>query len=269
MSKCSVAVCVALGVAVLLGCMILLKTNALRNLPARIQLQVPSSAGATTTATCSCSSPVSHESIRKNIIELEITQIIGQRSYLVVGDSIVEAAVLEPICGAKPINAGIGGGQIQTFLGSLSKWVAKAKPLAVVIAGGVNNSRVGANEPPRAFGTDYAQLAEEARQSGADVILASITPVAKGMELGDKYFDPTAIDSFNKEIAAIARRLNFDFLDLHASMSRGSNLQPSLTDDGVARFTARLLGHYGAFNDGRACSRQQEFMKWRPFLSRG
>jgi hypothetical protein len=57
--------------------------------------------------------PCPHFDMRMAAIESVITQQSGEPVYLAIGDSITEFAELEPICGRKPLNAGIRMGNLR------------------------------------------------------------------------------------------------------------------------------------------------------------
>lgn len=66
----------------------------------------------------------------------------GIATYLIVGDSITENADLEPICGRKPINAGISGATSQTWVRVVAELADAARPDFIVIAVGSNDARL-------------------------------------------------------------------------------------------------------------------------------
>lgn len=59
--------------------------------------------------------------------------------YLLIGDSITESARLSPICGARPINAGIGGTTTITWLDRARPLVDQIRPDFIVVALGTND----------------------------------------------------------------------------------------------------------------------------------
>jgi lysophospholipase L1-like esterase len=180
-----------------------------------------------------CPTPVDHAAIRSNIIQLNLLQVEGKSAYLVVGDSIVEAAMLEPICGMTPVNAGIGGGTAQTLSDYVGGWSSR-KFKAIVIALGVNN----AIRPQRDIGgfhSAYEVIINKLAAPGAAVFVADVMPVEKGMALGDAYFDNDVIGELNKEIRVLADRYGATRIDLHDAFAQpGDNsMRPGLTVDGA------------------------------------
>ncbi|WP_426527889.1 SGNH/GDSL hydrolase family protein [Bradyrhizobium sp. McL0615] len=73
-------------------------------------------------------------------IESVIAQQSGGPTYLAIGDSITEFAELEPICGRKPVNAGIGWATSETFQTHGLRLAALLKPDFIVVALGTNDA---------------------------------------------------------------------------------------------------------------------------------
>jgi hypothetical protein len=84
--------------------------------------------------------PCPHFIARMSAIESVIAQQSGGPHYLAVGDSITEFAELEPICGRKPVNAGIGWATSETFLTHGARLAALSKPDFIVVALGTNDA---------------------------------------------------------------------------------------------------------------------------------
>jgi lysophospholipase L1-like esterase len=84
--------------------------------------------------------PCPHFTARMNAIESVIAQQSGGPVYLAIGDSITEFAELEPICGRKPLNAGIGWATSETFETHGARLAALLKPDFIVIALGTNDA---------------------------------------------------------------------------------------------------------------------------------
>ncbi len=60
-------------------------------------------------------------------------------SYLIIGDSISEAARWPNLCGHAPINVGIGYARTDTFLGHAKRLADSLRPDLVVVALGTND----------------------------------------------------------------------------------------------------------------------------------
>jgi lysophospholipase L1-like esterase len=84
--------------------------------------------------------PCAHFNARMPAIESVIAQQSGGRFYLALGDSITEFAELEPICGRKPLNAGIGWATSETFQAHGARLAALLKPDFIVVALGTNDA---------------------------------------------------------------------------------------------------------------------------------
>jgi hypothetical protein len=72
--------------------------------------------------------PCPHFISRMMAIESVIAQQSGDPVYLAIGDSITEFAEQQPICGRKPLNAGIGWATSETFEAHGARLAALAKP---------------------------------------------------------------------------------------------------------------------------------------------
>ena len=78
---------------------------------------------------------------KATVIEHQVAQIEGDYA-LVIGDSIVERARLETLCGLPVINAGISGSTLEDLRPLLER-VGKLRPARlVVLAGGINSFRI-------------------------------------------------------------------------------------------------------------------------------
>jgi lysophospholipase L1-like esterase len=84
--------------------------------------------------------PCPHFIARMAAIESVIAQQSGDPVYLAIGDSITEFAELQPICGRKPLNAGIGWATSETFETHGSRLAALSKPDFIVVALGTNDA---------------------------------------------------------------------------------------------------------------------------------
>jgi hypothetical protein len=86
---------------------------------------------------------VSHQAKRDREIRAEIAGLRGRPCYLVLGDSNVEACALQPASDLLPINAGMSGGTVHTFLFAAvgRAYVRLCRPSVVVVALGFNDMR--------------------------------------------------------------------------------------------------------------------------------
>jgi lysophospholipase L1-like esterase len=181
-----------------------------------------------------CPTPADHAAIRSEMIRLNLLQVESDRAYLVVGDSMVEAAVLEPICGMTPVNAGIGGGTAQAISDYVGRW-SDRRFRAVVIALGVNNATRQSHGDIGGFDTAYERIINKLAATGAPLFVADIMPVEKGKALGDGYFDNGVVLELNSQIGALAIRYGATRINLHQEFARpdDNSMRPGLSVDGV------------------------------------
>jgi lysophospholipase L1-like esterase len=181
-----------------------------------------------------CPTPSDHAAIRSNMIGLNLLQVESDHVYLVVGDSMVEAALLEPICGMTPVNAGIGGGTAEAIADYVGRW-SDHRFRAVVIALGVNNATRQSHGDIGGFHTAYEHIIDKLAATGAPLFVADVMPVEKGKALGDAYFDNGAILKLNTEIGALANQYGATRINLHQAFARSDDnaMRPGLTVDGV------------------------------------
>jgi hypothetical protein len=78
--------------------------------------------------------PCPHFIARMAAIESVIAQQSGEPVYLAIGDSIMENAELEGICGRKPLNAGIVWATSETFEMHGARLAALLKPDFIIVA---------------------------------------------------------------------------------------------------------------------------------------
>jgi lysophospholipase L1-like esterase len=156
---------------------------------------------------------------------------------VIIGDSITEAAPLAPVAGQLPINAGIGGARIGDAVRIILPTLKDSQPAALLIAIGVNDTKFQFPEPRvqrlTDFARDYRELVLGARRLTPNVGLLLIGPVAKGMDIGDRFFDPELILAFNAIIAAVATELKAPVFPLTALEGAGGLAHPYVTHDGV------------------------------------
>jgi lysophospholipase L1-like esterase len=166
-------------------------------------------------------------------------QLCNRRAGYVVmiGDSITESAPLEAVAGQLPINAGIGGARAVDAVRIILPTLKDSQPAALLIAIGVNDAKFPFPEPRAKrltdFVRDYRDLVRGARRLTPHVGLLLIGPVAKGMDLGDRFFDPELILAFNVIIAAVAAELKVPVFPLVGLVGADGLAHPQVTHDGV------------------------------------
>jgi lysophospholipase L1-like esterase len=156
---------------------------------------------------------------------------------VIIGDSITEEAPLEHVAGQLPVNAGIGGARVGDAVRLILPTLAASQPAALLIAIGVNDTKFQFPEPRTQrltdFARDYRDLVRGARRLTPNVGLLLIGPVAKGMDVGDSFFDPALILAFNAIIAAVATELKAPVFPLVGLEGADGLAHPHVTHDGV------------------------------------
>lgn len=105
--------------------------------------------------------PCAHYTARIAAIKSQIAQRAPGPVYLALGDSHFEYAVLPPICGRQPINAGIGWATTATVDAYGVDLARMAKPDFIVLSVGANEARVGhAHDFPERLAALRARLAD-------------------------------------------------------------------------------------------------------------
>ncbi|MBL9114697.1 MAG: exo-alpha-sialidase [Verrucomicrobiaceae bacterium] len=141
-------------------------------------------------------------------------------------------------------NAGVPGNTTAHALKRLQSDVLKHQPRVVVMQFGINDSAIDVWKKPPATGprvgkdlfvTNYRNMIEACRQSGAKVIVMTTNPLrwsSKTRELyGHTPYNPEAEDGFetatlvayNEAIRELAKELSLPLIDVHAAYSRFAN----------------------------------------------
>jgi lysophospholipase L1-like esterase len=139
----------------------------------------------------------SYQSRRDKEIRAAIASLNGRPCYLVLGDSNVETAALQSVAGVSPINAGMSGGTVGTFLfaGTGRRYVRLCRPMATVVA-------VGANDVRRGVASDLGHLYKRLLSE-----LAGPCSIVVGMSAEA----PNAA-TFNAELADVAHEMGATLL---------------------------------------------------------
>lgn len=120
--------------------------------------------------------PCPHLHVRLAAIRSVIAQQGPGPVYLAIGDSLVEFAELEPVCGRRALNAGIGWATARTFEREAADLAHLARPDFVVVALGTNDAQRRVPD----YGARMARLV--ASLKGYPVILV---PAPGGPAVGD------------------------------------------------------------------------------------
>ena len=166
---------------------------------------------------------------------LERAAPIQQCNVLVIGDSIVEG-LHKNYNDAEVFAAGIQSAGVNDWLNYAPELLKTIKPKAVILALGVNDSRISPARLPE-FLDNYARLCGEIRGNGATLTVSTILPVRKGKgkrtRLGNR-LDVAMIRQMNAGIVKIARAEKYGVIDSHAAMADARDMLPqALTFDGV------------------------------------
>ncbi|MDR2800592.1 MAG: SGNH/GDSL hydrolase family protein [Desulfovibrio sp.] len=153
---------------------------------------------------------------------------------LLIGDSLVEG-FYKTCHGPGIFAAGVQGAGVRDWLDQAPALLGLLKPQRVILALGVNDSRIPVDKLPEFF-RDYERLCGIA-SAAAPLSLSTILPVRRGKgrttRFGDR-IDPGMIRRMNEGIARIAAAGGYGLIDSHRYMADGYGMLPEdLTFDGV------------------------------------
>lgn len=159
---------------------------------------------------------------------------LKQHDYqvLILGDSIVELAYINKVCGKDALNAGLSGAKIKDVNSLAHKLFGNLKLKLVIIAVGVNDTHPDDQTNLEEFKNYYNDTLSLLKKSKINVIVFNIEPVADYRKFDkSKYFDNIRITKLN----SIVSGLNVPVIDLWTLMHKSNtNLLPeTYTDDGV------------------------------------
>jgi hypothetical protein len=169
-----------------------------------------------------------HFEARLAVIRSQLSRV--KRPIVVLGDSIVESALLPPsLCGHPVINAGVGGATIGFFARYSGIILRDAEPRLSILAVGINDAGRGADD--EVFHLAYAATLQSIRSPVAiSTIVAASSPL----------IDPSAIDKFNGAIAQLADGRTL--IDLHKAVAGDFTVDGiHLSDVGYRLWTDALL----------------------------
>jgi lysophospholipase L1-like esterase len=172
-----------------------------------------------------------HFTIREMAIASQAAQLKNV-DWLLLGDTLVELASIPSICGGSVLNSGIGGAGVTIVADTLAK-LADIKARNIVIEVGINDAARKIGMSPIDFSVRYRRLVAEAQATGAKVFVSITGPVAKGMALGDIYFDPDLIRHIDIEIKKIATSEHLGIVDFSTMADADGYLPADETIDGV------------------------------------
>ncbi|MFG1339779.1 SGNH/GDSL hydrolase family protein [Xanthobacter autotrophicus] len=165
------------------------------------------------------------------------TTLFSGAPVLAIGDSITFQAAPSHLCGAKVVNAGIPGDQIDDLLARAPMFSRLATPRQVVVAIGVNDARTG-HMDIATWTAKYRTLLGYFPQSG--LVLVEINPVDLSHPGYLPVHDRDFIASQNAAIRALARETGARVVTAPAISPTMDGLHPDKT--GVALWQERLAG---------------------------
>jgi lysophospholipase L1-like esterase len=158
----------------------------------------------------------------------------GSYNTVVFGDSIVEFAAIDGVCGGGILNAGVAGVRVEDLMQLAPAIGASVKPHMAIIA-------IGANDAARQFRTDaarfaasYRHLVESLQALDISLKLATIAPFGNHATSASGPYDPLHSSELNAQIRSVARDLALPVIDFAEMPKTASGaLRADLTTDGV------------------------------------
>lgn len=153
-----------------------------------------------------------HTDIRLWMIKSQLSRV--ESPIIVMGDSIVEAAILpNEICGHPVINGGVGGGSIGFFTAYAAMIADITPPALVVLSVGINNAQPNSLD---AFRSDYLATLSSLK---VPVMVVTITPS------NNPAVDLTSVGQFNEFIKSLVG--SYSVVDV------SKDLNAAMTVDGI------------------------------------
>jgi lysophospholipase L1-like esterase len=169
-----------------------------------------------------------HGVVRRKAILSQADQMSPQ-GVVVLGDSRVELARIDDVCGLSVLNAGIGGQRLAGLSEFAPELLKRARPKIVLISIGVNDAQFGEGRDITSWLARYDALL--GGLGHYDVYVVAIDAVEAGKPLGDTYFDQKFIDAENAGLEHLAQQRGMFFIPPQKSAQ-------GMTLDGVHANTA-------------------------------
>ncbi len=170
-----------------------------------------------------------HSVIRERAILSQADQF-REGGSVIFGDSIVEFALLDPVCGRPILNAGVRGALLDDVI-RLSEVILARKAFdTVIVAVGVNDAEWGKPRKIQLWLQNYEMLLQRIqRHQVRRVYVKAIDPVEPGKPFGDKTFDQSFINLENDGLADLSKKYDAQFVRPPASMTgqTGDGVHPS------------------------------------------
>ena len=166
--------------------------------------------------------PDDHRRVRQIVLYYTLSRV--EDPVIVLGDSIVEAAMLPgSACGHPIVNAGLSGASTASDLGA---WLAEAlgqkRAAAIVVALGTNDALAPAPGSPQAFEGRYVKLLDELSKFTPRLLVLAIPPVEARERVSADLQKQVmvSIDGFNAVLPGLAARTHAAWLPLPEMPSR-------------------------------------------------
>jgi lysophospholipase L1-like esterase len=166
---------------------------------------------------------------------LEQAERVGNCAVLVIGDSIVEG-MYKKYHDADIFAAGVQGAGVNDWLPRAPLLLELLKPERIIVALGVNDSRIRPDKLPEFF-QSYAELCRILSADTPKLAVSTILPVRRGkgkrVQFGNRV-NPAMIRNMNAGIKRIAAEGGYAVIDSHQKLADGSGMLPAdFTFDGV------------------------------------
>lgn len=152
---------------------------------------------------------------------------IDSADIVFAGNSLTEGFPVTEIYGQKVKNRGISGNTTKQLIGRI-EMIAKCRPRKIFIEIGVNDLRLGVT--PNEVIANYARIVESINKysPATDIYIQSITPTR-----GDYGMINDSIAACNKLLIDFCNKSNVTFIDLYSRLVNNSQLDSTLTGDGI------------------------------------
>lgn len=169
-----------------------------------------------------------HRTTRQLVVHLALGH--ADAPIIVLGDSIVEAAILPAAaCGHPIVNAGLSGASTASDLGGwLAPALAGQRAFAVILSLGINDALTPKPVSPEVFASRYGALLRELSTLADHVAVVEFAPVETRGHLTSELRQTimTRVHSYRAALPEISKRAGAAFLPLPA-------MPASFTIDGV------------------------------------
>jgi len=161
--------------------------------------------------------------------DAKLASVTDTRRVVFMGDSITESWDLEHwFANRSCVNRGIGGQTTSQMVLRFHQDVVDLKPASVVILAGVND--IGAGSPLGLIESNYAAMAEMARENHIAVYFGSVLPVAESR----RDFPLPKITALNRWLRDYCKSGHAVCVDYWTPMSdKNGFLQPKFSHDGI------------------------------------